>query len=68
MNSRLLLLFFRLTVAAAAVVTKSGTILCLARRGEKGSEFSGYAVKALAPARCNLDWLTDGHDSLASAR
>ena len=48
-------------------VTKSGMILCLYSRGERGIDFGGYTFKALALARFNLEWLTDGRDSLPSA-
>jgi sialidase-1 len=49
-------------------VTKSGMILCLYSRGERGTDFGGYTFKALTLARFNLEWLTDGRDSLPSAR
>ncbi|MDQ3622122.1 MAG: glycoside hydrolase [Verrucomicrobiota bacterium] len=41
-------------------VTKSGTILCFYGRGEK----PGFAGERLTVARFNLEWLTDGRDSL----
>ncbi len=41
-------------------VTKSGTILCFYGRGEKAS----FAGDRLTLARFNLEWLTDGKDSL----
>lgn len=42
-------------------VTKSGTILCFYGRGTK----PGFAGEFLTLARFNLEWLTDGKDSLA---
>ncbi|MEW6307231.1 MAG: sialidase family protein [Verrucomicrobiota bacterium] len=41
-------------------VTQSGTILCFYGRGAK----PGFAGDALTLARFNLEWLTDGKDSL----
>ena len=41
-------------------VTKSGTILCFYGRAEKG----GFAGDWLTLARFNLEWLTDGKDSM----
>ncbi len=48
-------------------VTKSGKILCFFSRGQNGTDFGGYTFKALTLARFNLEWLTDGRDSLSSA-
>ena len=48
-------------------VTKSGLVLCFYSRGDAGSDFGGYTFKALTLARFNLEWLTDGRDSLPSA-
>ncbi len=44
-------------------VTKKGTILCFYGRGEK-SDFGGFAFKQLTLSRFNLEWVTDGKDSL----
>jgi sialidase-1 len=44
-------------------VTKSGVILSFYGRGEK-TDFGGYAFNYLTLARFNLEWLTDGRDSL----
>jgi sialidase-1 len=49
-------------------VTKSGMILCLYSRGERGTDFGGYTFKALTLARFSLEWLTYGRDLLPSAR
>ena len=42
-------------------VTKDGTILCFYGRGAK----PGFAGDLLTLARFNLEWLTDGNDSLS---
>jgi len=44
-------------------VTKSGTILSFYGRGGK-TDFGGYAFNQLSLARYNLEWLSDGKDSL----
>ena len=45
-------------------VTKAGTILCFYGSGAK----PGFAGDALTLARFNLEWLTDGRDSIAPSR
>jgi sialidase-1 len=47
-------------------VGHDGKILCLYERG--GLEGSAYKTQALALARFNLEWLTDGKDLLRPAR
>jgi sialidase-1 len=49
-------------------VTKSGMILCFYSRGGSGTDFGGFAFKALTLARFNLEWLTGGRDSLPKSR
>ncbi|HSH95449.1 MAG TPA: sialidase family protein, partial [Roseimicrobium sp.] len=44
-------------------VTKNGTILCFYGRGDR-NDFSGFAFNQLTLVRFNLEWLTDGKDSL----
>ncbi len=44
-------------------VTKDGTILCFYGRGDK-KDFGGFAFNHLTLARFNLEWVTDGKDSL----
>lgn len=44
-------------------VTKDGVILCFYGRGDK-NDFGGFAFNHLTLTRFNLEWLTDGKDSL----
>jgi sialidase-1 len=44
-------------------VSKKGAIFCFYGRGEK-TDFGGFAFKHLTLTKFNLEWLTDGKDSL----